>query len=146
MKRGLWMVLFAGVTGCDSIMASEVEQELWNALEIRNYQFTYTVSCFCGFVGPNPALITVQNGAVTRVEYLRGLGGQGSYLTQGYPTVDSLFAIIDRVQARDPADLDVDFDDTYHFPRTIAVDYAKNAVDDEVTYTASGFKLLASPQ
>ena len=146
MKRKLWMVLLAGVTGCDSIVASEVEQELWNALEIRNYQFTHTVSCFCGFVGPNPALITVQNGVVTRVEYLPGSGGQGSYPTQGYPTIDSLFAIIDRVQARDPADLDVDFDDTYHFPRTIAVDYAKNAVDDEVTYAASGFKLLASPQ
>ena len=83
MKRGLWMVLFAGVTGCDSIMASEVEQELWNALEIRNYQFTYTVSCFCGFVGPNPALITVQNGAVTRVEYLPARVGKAAIRHRG---------------------------------------------------------------
>ena len=146
MKGKLWIVLLAGLTSCDSVLESQLERELWTGLEIRDYQFTYTVSCFCGFVGPNPALITVRGGAVTRVEYLPGAPSQGTFSTQGYPTVDSLFAIIDRAQHRDPAKLDLDFDDTYHFPKSIAIDYAKNTADDEVTYVAADFKLLATAQ
>ena len=118
MKRGLLVLLFAGLTGCDSLVSSERERELWNALDIRDYQFTYNVACFCGFTGPNPAVITVRDGVVTRVEYPIGSSqGSGSYPVQGYPTVDSLFARIERVQEKNQAELDVDFDETYHFPR-----------------------------
>lgn len=147
MKRALWVLLIAGLTACDTLVSSEREQELWNALEIRDYQFTYTVSCFCGFTGPNPAVITVRDGVATRVEYPIGSSqGSGSYPVQGYPTVDSLFARIERTKAKNPAELDVDFDETYHFPRSIDIDYMKNAIDDEISYSVTGFKVLSANQ
>ena len=131
MKRGLLVLVFAGLTGCDTLISSEREQELWNALEISDYQFTYTVACFCGFVGPNPAVITVRDGVVSKVEYPVGsTQGSGSFPVQGYPTVDSLFARIERVKDKNPAELDLDFDETYHYPRSIDIDYMKNAIDD----------------
>ena len=147
MKRGLWVLLFSGLTACDTLVSSERERELWDALEIRDYQFTYNVACFCGFVGPNPAIITVRDGVVTRVEYPIGSAqGSGSYPVQGYPTVDSLFARIERVQEKNPAELDVDFDETYHYPRSIDIDYIKNAIDDEISYGVTGFKVLSPNQ
>jgi hypothetical protein len=56
-----------------------------------------------------------------------------------YPTVDDLFTIVSSTQARKPSSFNVTYDETYHFPRVIDVDYVKNAADDEVTYRAENF-------
>ena len=131
--------------GCDSTVESQQQQELWNALGITNYSFVYTVSCFCGFNGPNPALITVHDGVVTKVE--PAPGGAVVPITgpiTAYPTIDSLFAIAARAKAQNPAIFNITYDPTYHFPRTIEVDPVERVADDEISYRVDNFTPSAS--
>lgn len=139
------LALILLLAGCESTVEIQQEQDLWNALEIRNYTYVYTVSCFCGFTGPNPALITVQNGIVTSVAPAEGAAPvpvTGPVAV--WPTIDSLFAIAARAQALKPAVFNIQYDVTYHYPRVIQVDPVERAVDDEITYHADHFTPSAS--
>lgn len=139
MRRLLFLAVI-GMLGCDSTVESQQQQELWKALGIDNYSFVYTVSCFCQFTGPNPALITVRNGVVASVGPAPGgvvVPVTGSIAA--YPTIDSLFAIAARAKAQNPAVFNVTYDPTYHFPRTIEVDPVERVADDEISYSVDSF-------
>lgn len=143
--RKLLVLAVVGMLGCDSSVESQQQQDLWNALGITNYSFVYTVSCFCGFNGPNPALITVRDGVVTKVD--PAPGGAVVPITgpiAAYPTIDSLFAIAARAKAQNPAIFNITYDQTYHFPKTIEVDPVERVADDEISYRVDNFTPSAS--
>lgn len=138
MIRYLWPIVFAlAATACENTFESHGQRELWEKQGIRDYQFEYFVSCFCAFTGPNPALITVRNGLVAKVENVNSAGPAAG--VNGWPTIDSLFVIIDRAGASRAALLDVDYDDTYHYPTSINIDLVERTADDEVTYRVQKF-------
>ncbi|HZK79168.1 MAG TPA: DUF6174 domain-containing protein [Gemmatimonadaceae bacterium] len=56
-----------------------------------------------------------------------------------YPTIDSLFVILEKAQNNTSSGVTVEFDPTYHFPTKIFVDPIKAATDDEVTYAVESF-------
>ena len=140
-KKGLAIVAgLLGLASCDSVIQSQSEQALWEALEIHDYQFVYSVACFCGFTGPNPVRLTVQNGLVVKVEPTgNAVLPPTTPAAATYPTIDSLFAIIERARLAKPAELEIQYDATYHYPVVIGVDPVKNAVDDEITYRVESF-------
>jgi len=135
-RAGLLAAALA-VMACENTFESSAQRELWEKQGIRDYQFQYFVACFCGFTGPNPALITVRGGVVTKVEYVDAPGTVAG--VNGWPTIDSLFAIVDRARASKAAVLDVDFDETYHYPESINIDPVELTADDEVTYRVQKF-------
>jgi Family of unknown function (DUF6174) len=138
--RRLALVGVLALAACDSPVESHEEAELWAALDIRNYEFVYFVGCFCGFTGPNPAKLTVRNGVVVKVEPTgNSIIPPSSVPAGSYPTIDSLFAIVERARVANPATLDVKYDETYHFPKSIFVDPVEGTADDEVTYTVQAF-------
>jgi hypothetical protein len=143
--RSRWLLAaLALVIACDSTVESQLESQLWKELDIQNYQFQYTVSCFCGFTGPNPALITVRAGQVTKVEAVdSAAAGPVPGPPRTWPTVDSLFAVVERARLTNPAVLKVDYDETYHYPKSIYIDQADKVADDEVTYKVDHFTLLS---
>ena len=126
------------LAGCESITGTKPEKALWDALEIQNYDFVYQVSCFCGFTFPNPVKLSVRNGVVSAAVPIGSFVGTLPALST-YPTIDSLFVVLETAQKNTPNGVTVEFDPTYHFPIRIAVDPIKNAADDEVTYTVESF-------
>lgn len=143
--RRLWLSCALLVTACENPVESQLEQQQWENLGIRDYQYEYLVSCFCGFNGPNPALITVREGVVTKVEPVNGGPPFGGSLST-WPTIDSLFAIISRAEAGNPNVLKVEYDETYHYPRKISLDPVERVIDDEVTYRVDQFIPLPASQ
>lgn len=126
------------LAGCESITGSQPEHALWDALDIQNYDFVYQVSCFCGPNGPNPVKLSVRDGAVSAATPVGSFIGTMPPLGS-YPTIDSLFVILERAEKNSPSGVTATFDPTYHYPIRIAVDPIKNAADDEVTYTVESF-------
>lgn len=144
--RNIAALVLMGLASCDTATGTQPEKDLWLALGIQNYDFVYQVSCFCAFQGPNPAKISVRGGAVT------GVASTDSAISPGvtpppssYPTVDSLFSILERAQKATPAGVTVNFDPTYHYPSRIFVDPVKNAADDDITYTVQKFTPVIVP-
>ena len=142
MRSRIWLAAIVLLTGCDSVVESLRRQELWKVQEIHDYRFVYTVGCFCGFTGPNPAVITVHNDLVTKVEYVGG----GSYAVAGYPTIDSLFARITRAGGEGAKTVRVDYDETYEFPKSIFIDRDEHTADDEISYKVENFITLSANQ
>ena len=126
------------LSGCDLITGTTPERSLWDALGIKNYDFVYEVSCFCGFNRPNPVKLSVRDGAVSAASAVNPYTGPMPALST-YPTIDSLFAIMERAQKSNPSGVSVKFDPTYHYPTRMDLDPIKNAIDDEATHTVSGF-------
>ena len=141
MAAARWVLVgLIAVTGCDSPVESQREAEKWAELNIRNYEFVYFVGCFCGFNGPNPAKLTVRDGVVVKVEPIGNSPlPPTTPAAATYPTVDSLFARLERTKSSNPAKLKVEYDDTYHFPALISIDYSERTADDEFVYTAQSF-------
>jgi len=152
MKAGrmnsLKSLMLAGVlalAACDSPVEPGDEARAWADLNIRDYEFVYFVACFCGFTGPNPAKLTVRNDVVVKVEPTGNAILPPTTPAAGtYPTVDSLFAIAERARLAKPSKLKIEYDETYHFPKLIAVDPVEGTADDEVSYSVQSFTPAAS--
>jgi hypothetical protein len=147
MMRGLALLGLVLFAGCDKATGSQSERALWNALDIRDYSFVYRQSCICTVNGPDPAKLTVRGGVVVQVE-----PGDSAVVfgptppAATYPTVDSLFVILEKAQRVTPDGVTVEFDPTYHFPKRIFVDPVKNATDDEITYSVEKFIPSSAPK
>ena len=108
----------------------------WSATRPRDYEYTFQQLCFC------PTEIV----APVRFEVS---GGTGNLVTpvmerfratfERYSTVEKLFDEIQTIIDREPAALTIEYDPQYAYPRALSVDYLRNAVDDEWSFTVSLF-------
>jgi len=144
--RNIAALVLMSIASCDTATGTQPEKDLWQALGIVNYDFVYHVTCFCSILGPNPALLSVRGGADTKVSSVDSTAAVGfEPLPSTYPTVDSLFSILERAQKATPAGVTVEFDPTYHYPSKIFVDPNKNTADDETTYAIEKFTPVIVP-
>ena len=109
----------------------------WRQTRPQAYQFTYSVSCFCGLAGP--VVIEVRGDSVISRRVLAT--GTPVYPNAIVPstTIDGLFAILDSALARHPDRFDATYDRTYGYPTSVSIDYYTNAADDEVYYSVLQF-------
>ncbi len=112
----------------------EANQNRWREAGLSNYAYTFRRICFC----PNTNLvrITVVDGVITGVTDV----DSGDALDAGdfrfYETVAGLFEIVST--ALEQADsLAVTYDAELGYPTQITIDYIENAIDDELSVTAS---------
>ena len=57
----------------------------------------------------------------------------------GAKTVEEAFDFIESFDTKKVASFEVEYDEQFGFPKSIAIDHIKNAVDDEITYVYSNF-------
>jgi hypothetical protein len=104
---------------------------LWAAQHLHNYSMRVTVGCFCPPAARRPTTITVRGG--------RPHGSK--YFANEVQTIPEMFQLIRRALA-DPSagPTTVTYDTHRGFPRTVAIDPLKNAVDDELRWTVDRFR------
>lgn len=110
-------------------------------LDAQDYTFVLEQQCFCPIAGP--VEITVEGGKATSAVIAKG--GNGMKKGADAPeylliTLNDVIAAANDTQA---AEVDVDWPDGQDWPDRVAVDRAKNAVDDEVTYVVSDVEIQA---
>ena len=124
--------------GCGSDMSLlESKHALWSSQGADSYRFHFTRYCFCP--GPYEVDILVEDGVATRVLDTES----GVYLdahtdADYFVTIEDLFE--EAKDAMENADAhEIDFDPELGFPTRIFRDNIRDAVDDEVTYTAGDY-------
>ncbi|HFD11310.1 MAG TPA: hypothetical protein ENJ32_02400 [Crenotrichaceae bacterium] len=123
-------------------------QQKWEQLSINDYSITVQKSCFCLNTDTFPIQFTVENNLVTQSRYdcsnLRFFREEP--LCEATPesrlnqTVGSLFKIVDDAIKQKADKITVEYDQTYGFPTSIAIDFIELAVDDEVNYQITNYK------
>jgi hypothetical protein len=113
----------------------------WKSAQLHDYEFDYQLLCFCTQEATEPVHITVQSDAIVSVVRTRdGMPAVNKY--GGWPRVDELFADVERRLDQNIARLDVTYDPTYGYPRSIVIDVALMTADDESQQTASNLRAL----
>ena len=143
-------LLFLGVAGC-SITAttarSDAELELarnrqrWASAGVHDYEFDFRRMCFCVPEATDEVHIVVRQDVVTSVVRTRD-GQPASTAVTAWPRVDELFADVRQRLDQGVDRLDVRYDPTYGYPRSVVVDIALMAADDEYSLTADNLRRL----
>ena len=116
-------------------------RQRWASAGIRDYEFEFRRGCFCPTEATEHVRITVRNDVVASV--IRTRDGQPASSNVGpWPTVDSLFADVQRRIDQNAERLDVEYDATYGYPRSIVVDVLATMVDDEYFLSAANLRRL----
>ena len=121
----------------------EIERAAWQAMGATAYTYQLRISCFCP-VGPYPVRVTVEDGVVTSVAWVDpepGFSGDDPDQDFYGRTIDDLYDVLGRAFDTEADAIGVTYDAGAHYPAQIDLDYYRNAVDDEVTYRASGFEV-----
>jgi len=123
----------------------ERNKEKWQNANISHYRYKLHLSCFCVFSQDMPLVIEVMDGKIVSMEYQNGneIDATNRELFERYATIDRIFSELeaDLAGAADEVTV-VTFDPTYGFPVDVTIDYVKEATDDELYLTVSGFEAL----
>lgn len=108
----------------------------WEAASIGSYRYTIARFCFCPLVTQT---VTVANGEVVSVEAAPGSQGVGDGLT-----IEQLFDELDGIlESPQRGELTADYDAARGFPAAVTADPYLAAIDDEFSYTITGFEVLS---
>ncbi|NJN79745.1 MAG: hypothetical protein HC797_04325 [Anaerolineales bacterium] len=147
MKKIIFIVLALILAACGNT-STEFDQNLtkWNNAGISHYQYQLFIGCFCPFYEDMPLTIEVKDGEVVSITSVDGTAIDSSdpaYETyNSYATIDRLFSELGLDLAGEADEVVVTYDPTYGFPTSIAIDYIKEAIDDELSLQVSEFQIL----
>jgi len=143
-------MLVAGLTSCSITGTSaRTDEELelarnrqrWASAAVHDYEFDFQRSCFCAPQATEQVHIVVRQDAIVSV--VRTSDGQSASTSfTGWPRVDELFLDVQQRLEQHIARLDVSYDPTFGYPRSIIADVALMAADDEYALTAGNLRRL----
>ena len=116
-------------------------RERWASANVHDYEFDFQRSCYCVPESTERVHITVRNDEVTSVRRSRD-GQPASTAVGAWPRVNELFEDIRRRLAEGVERLEVTYDATYGYPRSIVADVILMAADDEYSLTAENLRRL----
>jgi hypothetical protein len=128
------LLLSALLGGClgddDSFQRDKLSaaRSLWDSKNVSSYTYILELQCFCAPATQlSPVLVTVQNGAVTSLQYWDENPAKRTPAPASifgpYDTVDELFDFVADAIDRDADVLQVGYDPDYGVPSVVNVDY-----------------------
>jgi hypothetical protein len=133
------------VTGTSARTGAELElarnRQRWASSATHDYEYEFRRNCFCPPEATEQVRIVVRQDAIVSV--VRTRDGQPASTTFAvWPRVDELFTDVQRRLEQPTERLDVSYDPTFGYPRSIVVDIALMAADDEYALTAGNLRRL----
>ncbi|MFQ5639828.1 MAG: DUF6174 domain-containing protein [bacterium] len=118
--------------------SSELEKnrKLWESQNINSYHYQFSRSCFCvpGFLSGS---VYVRGDTVYKVENPQGnLTPLAEFDIKEFKSVEQLFALIAEAEDQGAAEILVSYHADLGHPEEISIDYIKEALDDEISYSA----------
>ena len=140
----LWCVAGCSITTATSRSDEKRElarnQQRWASAGMRDYEYDFRRSCFCGPESTEAVHIVVRNDVVTSV--VRSSDGQPASAVVAWPRVDELFDDVRRRLEEGADRIEVTYDPTLGYPRSIVADVILMAADDEYSLTAGNLRRL----
>jgi len=132
-------LLFISCSRSNDIIDELKGLELWESLNINDYNMTQTISCFCfPYEFTQPKDIEVENNLIISID------GKNPTETVGYSsfmTIDELFDFIESKLDEQPEFYEIEYNEEYGYPETLYFDMSKMIADEEIGYNISDFKI-----
>jgi len=138
-------VASCSITGTSARTDEELElarnRQRWASSNTHDYEFEFQRLCFCSPEATEQVRIAVRQDAIVSVTRTRD-GQPASTAFAVWPRVDDLFAEVQQRLEQPTERLDVRYDPTFGYPRSVVVDIALMAADDEYSLTAGNLRRL----
>lgn len=111
---------------------------VWKALDLRDYEYVVRHDCHCYRAG-QLLRVVVRDGVrqtITVLETGEQIPDNGVYTLNG---VEGLFEALRQAYLRRAIDVDVVYDETWHYPRAAYVDEAKQYTHDDRRWVVTSF-------
>ncbi|NND70241.1 MAG: hypothetical protein HKN43_01550 [Rhodothermales bacterium] len=135
-----------GLSGCnlfgDGNDTFQTSRELWLSQGLDHYRYEITIGCFCTIAGDTPARVTVLDDSVSAAIRLRDNVDISSQQLAFIPSIEKLFDIIREATGGEADEIEVTYDRQRGFPTSVSIDYIKDAVDDEISYSISAVQAI----
>ena len=113
----------------------------WEDRGPASYSYVYEARCFCGPSAVEPARVVVREGRVVSVTSVEsGDPVEPATLEDGDLTVDGLFDAVAAALEREPAHLEVTYDEELGFPRDVFFDFRERTVDEEFGFAVTDLR------
>ena len=120
---------------------SQRRSQRWASARLHDYEFDFQRTCICGPDVTQQVHIVVRQDAIVSVART----SDGRPVTSSntvWPRVDELFLDVEQRLEQRIERLDVSYDPTFGYPRSIVADIALMAADDEYAVTAGNLRRL----
>jgi hypothetical protein len=136
-------ILLLALTACTPGSVLAPNQQKWANQKITHYRFELSIGCFCAWHDLMPLKVEVKDGQIVSLTDNSGQPTPANFADDfnKSATVEGLFNILDSVQGK-AQEVRVEYDGTYAYPKSIFIDYVKDAMDDEIAYTVENFEVL----
>jgi len=146
LKRGLLLLgvlmLLFSCTDDDDKSENQIAREKWNSLQIKDYSIKERRACFCA--GLLEWTVEVEDNIKDTVFFDESKLYQGQTYKMVFDdakTIEDVFDFIENFDTNKADELVVVYNEEYGFPKSISIDYIKEAVDDEITYLYNDFTI-----
>ena len=133
------------ITGPSARTDEELElarnRQRWASSATHDYEFEFQRLCFCAQEATEKVRIAVRQDAIVSVVRVRD-GQPASTSFVAWPRIDELFAEVQQRLDQRTERIDVQYDPTFGYPRSIVVDIMLMAADDEYSLTAGNLRRL----
>lgn len=102
----------------------------WHAADLRDYEYTFTLQCFCAPEFVQPVRILVRNRQPVSRNYEDGGPAPEQPFAQ-YDTIEEIFARLEQAYLAGAARIDAEFDPVLGFPRSFYIDRNEMIADEE---------------
>jgi hypothetical protein len=131
------------ISSCSPLVNTEFNRnyQKWQTSDVTHYQYDLSVVCFCAFSQRMPLTIEIQDKKVISMVYNDGtiLSDSEKEIFKQYRSIDAIFDFTQ--ESMNKADeIHVEYDPDYGFPKSVQIDFVKNAVDDELGLIVQNFK------
>ena len=118
----------------------------WQAQEFTSYEMTLGIGCFCPFSDRMPLTVEVRDGRVVSVVDSQGQPVPAddpirSYGNEQLMTVNGVFEYA-RDAIKNADETRISYDPALGFPASLSIDQIKMAMDDEMSVTITGVRVL----
>lgn len=142
--RPILAALLVAASACAKSPTGLADDELrsahqrWASANVRDYSYHLNLSCFCA-LEPGGYDIVVRAGAFVSAKVtLTGAAADTSWI-RSYITIDRAFTRMNEYIAQKPSSFSASYDGQLGYPLTMSVDPVRNAVDEEMSFTITGF-------
>jgi len=138
-------VTSCSITGASARTKAELElarnRQRWASSATHDYEYEFRRLCFCPPEATEQVRIVVRQDAIVSV--VRTSDGQPATTAFSvWPRVDDLFTDVQQRLDQRTERVDVSYDPVFGYPRSIVVDIALMAADDEYSLTAGNLRRL----
>lgn len=135
------VLVFISCDAEDNGMAEfRIAKAKWEKLQFKDYTIQENLSCFCAGLLEWTAKVSDGRKDTLYFDESKLYNGQTYQMVfEEAKTIEEAFDFVENFNTKSVATFNVTYDEQFGFPKSIAIDYVRDAVDDEITYLYSNF-------